>query len=109
QFLQKGEFKITDKIAYNTLEISLDRMLFELARGSVEKIVSWKKELNSKGYFRIDSTALDGLKKIQAHFAGKPSNIPDDFSITPTRLSVYGYHLAQETSEHLLAFDLKDD
>ncbi|MGL4677343.1 MAG: hypothetical protein ACRCWI_06720 [Brevinema sp.] len=109
QFLQKGEFKITDKAAYEKLEISLDRMLFELARGSVEKIVSWKKELAHNGSFRIDTTALGRLKKFQSHFAGKSSEIPSGFPITPTRLSLCGYQLSQKATEHVLAFDLHDN
>ncbi len=108
QFIQKGEFKVSNKSAYDLLEISLDRMLFELARGSAEKLVSWKKELANNGSFRVDSTAMDSLKIFKSHFAN-PSickEIQLEFDTPMSKIALYGKYLSRELSEHVLAFDL---
>ncbi len=108
QFLQKGEFKISNKSEYDLLEISLDRMLFELARGSVEKLVSWKKELATNGSFRIDSTALESLKIFKSYFANPNTckEIQEEFDQPVSKIALYGKLLSKELSEHVLAFDL---
>lgn len=114
QFLEKGVFKITDHSAYEELEISLDRMLFEAARGSIDKTVHWRKERMQQGTCRVDSSTFSSLEKIfKPIFASKQyESVQEDFStqssLTSTKLSLVAYQLSQELSEHILAFDLED-
>ncbi len=111
KFLQSGEFKVSNLQEYKEFQISLDRMLFELARGSAEKVVFWKKELASKGWFKVDSTAMEGLKIFNSSFLSpksvENSGLPlvSDINVTP--LSAFGYELSLSNSEHILVFELK--
>ncbi len=111
-FLDKGEFKINDLVAYEKLEISLDRMLFEAARGSSEKVVFWKKELAQHGSFKVDFKTLQSIQsKFKSQFATKSyyESVLEEFKqktdIEATKFALIGYKLSQDLSEHVLIFD----
>jgi len=114
-FIDKGEFKINDIATYEKLEISLDRMLFEAARGSAEKVVFWKKELVQNGSFKVDFKTLQSIQsKFKSQFATKAhcDSIREEFKqqtdIQETKFSLMGYKLSQGLSEHVLVFDAVD-
>lgn len=111
QFLQKGELQVSQKQLFESFEFSLDRMLFELARGSAEKLVLWKKELSNKGVFKIDSTAQKGLSIFQSHMA--IPRICEQIQATletPTasKIELYTHHLAQSSNEYILGLNLSE-
>jgi len=107
--LERGEFTLND-IPQNNCMISLYRFLFEASRASIEKLSLWKKELQNKGSFTIDSTSLDNIKKIITPIFTTKNYYADveDTTIINSRISKTAYTLSKNGSELLLAFDLQN-
>ncbi len=114
-FLEKGEYKVSDLKEHEELEISFDRLLFELARGSVEKLVMWKKELVKDGSFKVDAKTLSNIQSLfKSYYAtkGHTASVLEDFkadtNIEESKISLMAYKISKETKEHILAFDLEE-
>lgn len=112
-FLEKGEFIVQGTMPRVSYINSLFRMLFEASRGSVEKIVRWKNELN-QGSFKIDSSTLSHLQKVFIPvFTTKnlcDDKVQEEFSFdqkdfVTTKLNLAMYSISKNSSGLILAFD----
>lgn len=108
--LRRGVFNL-DTIQDSGFFVSLYRMLFEISRGSMEKITLWSKELAQTKTFKIDAKSFD---KIQQTFLSsfiskrKLTDIPEIFSnlgLNSTIFSHAAYAFSRETGIFTLSFE----
>lgn len=107
--LDKGEFTRNISNLQNDLLISLYRLLFEASRASINKLSSWKNELQIKGTFKVDSKTLDNLQTIfKPIFATQHLCEGVDNKFVQSRITKCAYNIAKNSKEIILAFDLQN-
>lgn len=112
KFFQKGIFEITNLDMFSTLKISLDRILFEASRGSLDKIIHWNNMLKQTRMFKVDTKTLDCLKSAINPIFCNPNHFDNHLSSDEVRFSrlfpLLCQKIAEETSCKVIGMNLEN-
>lgn len=108
--LSRGIFNL-DTMQDSAFFLSLYRLLFEISRGSIEKVTLWAKELAQTKTFKIDAKSFDKMQKIfLSGFISKRklTDVQEVFTNLGLNSSIFSqaaYAFSRETGIFTLSFE----